>query len=531
VRVSAKTAGPTTLDVLIGQAELEGADARAGQVVKAGQTVRVSIGNAEIEPTERAPKPDAGPPDAGKPTPDASVAADAAPPADTIVAEVHGAGAKTGAAAAGPLAALAEGSSNLGAGSRLVVPAGVTVDVSRGGERVTVMGGSDVEVGPAAGGLVRLATGRLMMRSDSPGARTRVPGGYVELVKAGAGDVQAEVRVEKKTARVVSNHAELTLHGDVRAGTLSPGQSGSLDARGEATVDEAHVTTADLAIAPGESPTIHAGNGVANVRIPSDCPGDSLVEVTSRGTVRRSFGRADDPSAGIFRLVAGSHGYEASCIGAGSVQKGTIRVVADSGVAHLATKAATNQVDADGRHYHVLYQGRLPRMTFRWPGAPPEASIVLHAVAAPAAERTFPAPGGRAEFKEGAMPEGTYRFWFEVAGQPSLRSKDTSLVIGFDNAAPAAEIRSPADGDPLAPTVHVAGVAGEGASVSVSGVALPLDSQSRFSGDVPGPSPESRVLAVRIAHPVRGTHYYLRTFREAAGIRGSLQPPSPSLFP
>jgi hypothetical protein len=48
--------------------------------------------------------------------------------------------------------------------------------------------------------------------------------------------------------------------------------------------------------------------------------------------------------------------------------------------------------------------------------------------------------------------------------------------------------------------------------VSVSGVALPLDGQSRFSGDLPGPPADHRVLAVRIAHPTHGNHYFIRTF-------------------
>ena len=54
----------------------------------------------------------------------------------------------------------------------------------------------------------------------------------------------------------------------------------------------------------------------------------------------------------------------------------------------------------------------------------------------------------------------------------------------------------------------MAGVALEGASVSVSGVDLPLDAQYRFR-DTASPKPEMP-SRIRISHPKHGVHYYLR---------------------
>ncbi len=515
VRVATKT-GQVTFDVLMGGAELEAAsDGRAARSVKAGQRYKVSIGSAGVEGIEPLLTADASAGDARAAGPDA---AHDAPTSALIVAEVHGAGVRASASRGDALAALAEGTAQLAEGSRLLIPEGATVDLTRGDEQVTLLGGSDVEVGGGGAALVQMPSGRLMVKSRRPGGRVGVPRGYIELVTVGPGEVQAEVRVERKTSHVVSNHGEILLHGDVQTATVGPGQSGTLDARGKATVDEARATTADLTIAAGESATVHSAKGSATVRISrTDCPADALVEAHSGGTARRTFARADDPTTGILRFGAGSHDYSVSCVGGADLQKGTLRIVSDAGVAHLALSAATNVVEADGRHYHVLYQGRLPKMMFRWPGAPADAAVTLHAVARSGAERRFPAPGGRAELPGGSMSEGSHRFWFDVDGHPDRKSPDTSLVVQFDNAAPAAEITAPVDGQPLSATVHVGGVAGDGASVSVSGVPLTLDAQSRFNGDVPGPPADNRVLAVRIAHPVRGTHYYLRTFGPPSG--------------
>jgi hypothetical protein len=46
----------------------------------------------------------------------------------------------------------------------------------------------------------------------------------------------------------------------------------------------------------------------------------------------------------------------------------------------------------------------------------------------------------------------------------------------------------------------------------VSGVNVPLDSQFRFRGEV-GPRDGEAALAIRIAHPKHGVHYYLRRGR------------------
>jgi hypothetical protein len=82
--------------------------------------------------------------------------------------------------------------------------------------------------------------------------------------------------------------------------------------------------------------------------------------------------------------------------------------------------------------------------------------------------------------------------------------------VKFDNAAPAASIREPADGS-FGPTdtVKVAGLVSEGWSVSINGTAVPLDEQQRFSTTAT-PVPGENAIVLRLSHPTRGVVYYVR---------------------
>jgi hypothetical protein len=509
-----------TFDVLIGGALLDSTtDGGAKREVKAGHRYQVSIGGAGVETVDPVPGSAA---DASLPRDGARADAEPDAPSDgsAAIVVVNGAGVRVATSRTAALASLAEGTRELPPGSRLVVPEGATVTVSRGAEKLTVMGGSDVDIGAPDGPVTQIASGHVVVRSQAAGTRLRVPGGTIELAKAGAGGVQADVRVERKTAHVVSNRAALSLHGKLRTAAVGPGESGTIDGRGDATTDAITAKAADASVMAGESATIHSPTGVAAVQIRrDDCAGDFLIQISSGATVRRLFARDGDETAGIVKLPSGRHEYSVSCVDGGSTlpeRHGSIRVVTDSGRARLVRSAPTEVVDADGRHYHVLYQSLLPQMTFHWPGGPTAGATTFHALSKSGREKSTAAPGGDVTFPAGAMAEGTYRFWFNVDGHADRKSSVSTLVIGFDNATPAAEIRAPLVGQPLTPTVHVSGIAPEGSTVSVAGIAITVDAEGRFSGDVPGPPADHPVMALRIAHPVRGVHYFVRTFGAAA---------------
>jgi len=110
-------------------------------------------------------------------------------------------------------------------------------------------------------------------------------------------------------------------------------------------------------------------------------------------------------------------------------------------------------------------------------------------------------------FAVGALGEGEHALTFEGGG---ARSKSTSLVIRFDNAAPTASITSPADGSFAAGArVTVSGTALPGFVVSVGSETLEQDAQNRFSKVVAAPAGQG-ALPIRFAQPQRGVHYYLR---------------------
>jgi hypothetical protein len=327
------------------------------------------------------------------------------------------------------------------------------------------------------------------------------------------------VTVDHHAAQVIAEAGQVELRGRVSTTSIGSGQSGALDDKGIAQAEASGPTVADLSIPAGESCVIHSPRGVAAVRIRVDgvCSGDALVEVASGRGKRSVYVRADGP-APVVAMAAGSHTDRVRCLDADgrpgeARQAGTVQVLRDSGAVPVPRTAPHNFVDADGRHYSLLYQNILPQITARWPRAPAERLVVLHLVPSKGAAQTFPARGSTASLPAGAIAEGEYKFWFEVDGDPPTRSPDTTLRVAFDNAAPAAEVQLPVEGQAAGDVVHVAGNAVEGATVSVEGVPIALDPAFRFKGDVPTPTGDrrDRSIAVRIVHPTHGIHYYLRT--------------------
>ncbi len=504
------TSTEARFQVMVGRAQI---DIDGGAMkLEAGQRFAVSTGVAVVDPSLSAAKPDAASPaDAGEV--EAGLAA-------LVDVDVRGEGVRVGISRQGALAPLAAGKSQLAEGARLVVPDGASVEVSRGSERATVAGRADVLVGHQGSSLLEARSGRVMVTSPSAGTQIAVPGGSIVLAAVGSGTVQAQVTIDRGTARVLSNQGSMELRGRQGAATLGPGQSGTLDGSGVAVADVSAPSAADVTIPGGESPVIHSPRGVAAVRIrfQGACPGDALVDVGA-GRATRTMFVGGALSAAVVPLAVGSYGYRVRCVESGGLaaetreprQSGTIEVVRDGGAAPLPRTAPRDVIDADGRKYSVLYQNVLPQITVRWPRAPAERPSSLHIELTKGRLQTIAAPSGTAALPAGALGEGAYRFWFAVDGDDMARSPDTTLRISFDNAAPTAEVKQPLDGQPVADPVHVSGIAIEGASVSVNGVPVQLDPEFRFRGDVSPPAGD-RSIAIRIAHPLRGVHYYLRSF-------------------
>jgi hypothetical protein len=161
---------------------------------------------------------------------------------------------------------------------------------------------------------------------------------------------------------------------------------------------------------------------------------------------------------------------------------------------------------ADGRTYTVLYQNQLPAVSIRWPNAPTTGSFVLRHKSS-SGQRSYDTGQPSYGFRSGALPEGRHTFYFEGGGKVS---RQTNVVIRFDNAAPTASLKTPGRVS-VKPggEVSIAGTAQPGWTVDVNGKKLSQDGQQRFSSKAEMPA-NQRALEVRLTHPQRGTHIYVR---------------------
>jgi hypothetical protein len=264
----------------------------------------------------------------------------------------------------------------------------------------------------------------------------------------------------------------------------------------------------DFVAGAGDSFVIHDPKPPTSIAfVHSGCDGELVLTLDPGRRPRETSGRGRVSA----EVSSGSHRYTVACLAAGEtkgtrVADGNVAVFADAGSRRLARTAPASAVDTDGRRYTVLYQTLLPIISVRWPNAPAASAYTLR-VGSSSGARTFATSKPSHSFAAGALAEGDHTLFFEANG---VRSKQTSVAIRFDNAAPTASISSPADRS-FAPgaSVLVSGSALPGWTVSAVGKELTQDAQNRFSGDVGAPVAE-RALAIRFSHPSRGTHYYLR---------------------
>lgn len=259
---------------------------------------------------------------------------------------------------------------------------------------------------------------------------------------------------------------------------------------------------ADLLAAPGDSLIVHDPHpptvvGFATAR----CSGIAVLEVG--GKKRETIGSGQVTAA----FSAGAQRYRLRCDGEDKpFAEGNVSVLQDAGSRRLSLAAPVNRIDTDGRRYTILYQSLLPKVSVRWPNPPSSGPFTL-GLSSQGRQKTFSSGSPSYSLPPGALGEGSHELWFEAHGEKSRR---TSVVVQFDNAAPTASISAPAErGFAPGATVSVAGMALPGWTVSAGGRELAQDSQQRFSGEVTAPATVG-ALAIRFSHPQRGVHYYLR---------------------
>jgi hypothetical protein len=489
-------AGEETIGV--GEAVLEAGGKATLESGPDGTTILVRVGRVVLEDNvieqgERVTVGPAGKAVAVKNTADASVEELPAGQAKVTVT-----GAPANVKTATGESELAVGEHRLETGATLTVPAGSTVSVARGDARAETAGPSALKLGDGTT-LVEVTSGDVALHGDAADAVAAVPGGAVTAKTGGA----AAIHVEKDTTAVDGQQGETSLRGKKGEKIIGAGESATMAANGEITVSPPPPERTVASISAGESPVLHDPKAPVPVRVEfgEACPSTGVVELAREKTFKKPLARSGGTGSANVLVPAGSFHYRVRCIG-GAGATGTLRVDRESGHAPLPKTAARTTVEMDGREYTILYQNLLPEVTLAWRKAPAKPSYTFVIKPAKGAEKRLNNPGASLKLSAGELREGTYTTWVEAV--LGARSEESRIVIEFDNAAPSASIEVSANANAF----RVKGNVLDGSTVSANGKALPLDRHLRFEGEV-APGEREDGIAVRIAHPKAGIHYYV----------------------
>jgi hypothetical protein len=384
------------------------------------------------------------------------------------------------------------------------------LDVQQGEVELDV-GSQGLQIETQSGGAVLQPGSRVRLRKTDQGTRFAVEIGAAHLTDAGR-DLKAGDSIEIGIGRAVIERAAPAPSSAPAAPWAAPAASAEpaaaaalADAPAPSSTDsrQSGPALADLLAAPGDSLIVHDPRPPTAIAfVTSRCPGLAVLELGSKK--RETVGSGKVSAA----FPAGAQRYRLRCDAeAKPFAEGTISVIHDAGSRRLSLTAPVNRIDTDGRRYTILYQSLLPKVSVRWPNPPSSGPFTLGLSSQGRGQKTFSAGAPSFSLPAGALAEGTHEVWFEAHGE---RSRRTSVVVQFDNAAPTASISAPAErGFAPGATVSVAGMALPGWTVSAAGRELPQDNQQRFSGEVTAPG-DLGALAICFSHPQRGVHYYLR---------------------
>ena len=496
--------GHAQIELLLGTGHLESADGAMTELV-VGRTFTLDLGHGVVEPPV-----DAGIVAVPITTIDSGVQAQ-----PIMVASLTVVGKKAQLQASGEKnwAALPAGDSQQPVGNVVRVGASTTVHATAPdapGVVVDVATGGFLAISPTP--MLSMRSGRAVASTNGnptggpvglPGGRVTVPGG-----SSTSFDVDG-----KGTATIAATRGGISIDGLTgQHAQLQRGESARLRSDGTIEIIENIPDYFDVLVQAGESFTVHdPKKAAASVRFDfsGKCPTGGVVEMSRDGSFVQPHTSAASAAANLL-VPIGTWQYRVRCSHGGTdgekVAAGRVTVERDDGRRPLPAKPAKNVIDADGRNYRVVYQTLIPVMEFQWHGAS-GSSFTLH----------IAGKGGRPQVMTSSTPsvtvpgsklnDGDYTYWFEKA-DGSQRTKDSTLTIEFDNAAPSGYIEAPMDGQPWAASIGVRGIALPGWTANVDGVDLPVDNQGRFAGTVP--APHANAIAIRLANAQRGVHYYLR---------------------
>ncbi|HEU5074409.1 MAG TPA: hypothetical protein VFU02_09555 [Polyangiaceae bacterium] len=488
-----RTTEAVHFDVQVGRAVLETMEGKRSEL-EAGDGIVVGVGEAVLD----SPRPSASAVASAPP----EAPAELAPIAGDIAGHVVGEGVSVKRPTAEAFAALAAGAVQVPSGSMVKVKQGSTLTLQNGGASAALAGNGTYLVGGAGGTLVQVQQGSVAV-SGSP-TRIVVPGGVIVTSEGAAASV--ETLKQGSRVRVSKNHVSV----DTARGTerVDAGQEALLAKNGAVEFAGKGLGYADIVVNSGESVVVHDPKPPTAVRFlfRGSCPEGGTIRVQGK---RAAFASGSGSVALAF--APGRHAYALHCLAGDGTEsapasRGTLTIMQDAGTRPMPQKPPSTGVEVDGRTYTVMYQNQLPAVALRWSTAPAGTSFVLSHRSA-AGNRSYKVSAPSYSFRSGALPEGSHVFYFEGGGKVS---RQTSVQIRFDNSAPTASLQTPvALNVKQGELVNISGVAQPGWRVEINGTSADLDGQQRFSQKAEMPKDE-RALAVRLTHPQRGTHIYVR---------------------
>lgn len=494
-RVSADAEG-LEISVSVGRAIIENVEGKPVEIA-AGKRIKVKIGGAILESVG---------PIARKPAQmiDAGVAADAA---ETIVAPetpagmlVKVTGKQVRVRGVAGWRAVAPGEHRFEPGTRLDAKAGSTFELVGDGARVVSGGPAELVIGGATGELATLTAGAVALHAESTDASIALPGGTLEA----ASGSEARVRVTKRGAEVESLRGAVAIRTTKGGESLQLGDVAVVEADGTLAFSNRAPTRVVLSIPAGESAVIHdlKAPTAIGVRFGGACSDEGRLEVSKDRGFARIIARTGGRTGGNVLLAPGGFSYRVQCPGKGA--KGSLQIVRDLAFKTLPKRAPRTQVDADGREYVITYQNLLPELTLSWREAPPRAKYVFVIQTASGAPKRITSRLPRVSVKSGEIGEGRHRFWVETP-ETGGSSPETRIEIEFDNALSSVAFDRV---EAKEGKIVVRGVALEGTRITVEDSPIALDRQQRFNAELV-PRPGDNSVAIRIAHPKLGIHYYV----------------------
>lgn len=396
-------------------------------------------------------------------------------------------------------------------GSRVRVGKGSSAKITAKGTTLDMAGGSSMTLGPELG--FSLDAGPAHGLVDAGGKSSiALPGGAIELRGGQQAGADARLDVSPRDTKVAMARGSAELAGSTGGKLdMNRGESATLAKNGTIRVIEAIPSYYDFQVAAGESATIHdpRGNTAVQFQFGGKCKDGGFIEMDQNARFQTAKVSAGKDSANLMAGV-GQWAYRLRCSSGGGdsapVASGRVRIMRDDGGRPLPKQAATVPIDADGRTWRISYQSVIPLVQVSTKGT--GTAFTLH-IATGGKEQVFEGKGPHVSVPGSKLDEGTYTYYLERDGVKD--TKVSTLIIDFDNTAPQVYIQSPPpiSNKPWEAQVRVRGALMPGWTAASSGIEIPVDKQRRFNGTVDKPT-GTTTLAIRLAHPQRGVHYYLR---------------------